>query len=119
MKNGADKGSGALWNNNPENAGRFPLVKTDKPIGQWNTLRIVMTGNRASIWMNGKQTVDDQVMDNYFNPGMVKPRPSWRADRSSCRRTALRCGSATSSSRKHRAMRPRRWRYRDSSRGSN
>ena len=67
LKNGADKGSGALWNNNPDNAGRFPLVKTDKPIGQWNTLRIVMTGNRASIWMNGQQTVDNQVMDNYFN----------------------------------------------------
>jgi hypothetical protein len=67
LKNGADKGSGALWNNNPDNPGRFPLVKTDKPVGQWNTLRIVMTGNRASIWMNGQQTVDNQVMDNYFN----------------------------------------------------
>lgn len=67
LKNGADKGSGALWNNNPDNPGRFPLAKTDKPIGQWNTLRVVMTGNRASIWMNGQQTVDNQVMDNYFN----------------------------------------------------
>jgi hypothetical protein len=67
LKNGADKGSGALWNNNPDNPGRFPLVKADKPIGQWNTLRIVMTGTRASIWMNGQQTVDNQVLDNYFN----------------------------------------------------
>jgi hypothetical protein len=67
LKNGADKGSGALWNNNPDNAGRFPLVKADNPVGQWNTLRVVMTGNRVSIWLNGQQTVDNQVMDNYFN----------------------------------------------------
>ena len=67
LKNGADKGSGALWNNNPDNPGRFPLAKADKPIGQWNTLRIVMSGTRASIWLNGQQTVNNQVMDNYFN----------------------------------------------------
>jgi hypothetical protein len=67
LKNGADKGSGALWNNNPDNPGRFPLVKADTPVGQWNTLRIVMTGNRVSVWLNGQQTVDNQVMDNYFN----------------------------------------------------
>jgi hypothetical protein len=67
LKNGVDRGSGALWNNNPDNPGRFPLVKADRPIGQWNTLRVVMTGNRVSIWLNGQQTVDNQVMDNYFN----------------------------------------------------
>jgi hypothetical protein len=66
LKNGADKGSGALWNNNPDNPGRFPLAKADKPIGQWNTLRMIMAGTRASIWLNGQQTVDNQVMDNYF-----------------------------------------------------
>jgi hypothetical protein len=75
LKNGADKGSGALWNNTPENPGRFPLVKADNPVGQWNTLRIVMIGQKVSIWLNDKQTVNDQVMDNYFYPGMVKPRP--------------------------------------------
>jgi hypothetical protein len=67
VRNGGDRGSGALWNNNPDNPGRFPLVKADNPVGQWNTLRVVMAGNRASVWLNGQQTVDDQVMDNYFN----------------------------------------------------
>src|SRR4051812_30734690 len=31
QRNGADKGSGALWNNNADNPGKFPLVKADKP----------------------------------------------------------------------------------------
>lgn len=75
LKNGVDRGSGALWNNNPDNPGRFPLVKADRPIGQWNTLRIVMTGTRASIWLNGQHTVDNQVMDNYFNRAVpILPR---------------------------------------------
>jgi hypothetical protein len=65
--NGADKGSGALWNNNPDNPGKWPLVKADNPVGQWNTLRIRIMGNKVSIWLNGKQTVDNQVLDNYFD----------------------------------------------------
>ena len=67
VKNGAPRGSGALWNNNPDNPGRWPLVKADNPVGQWNTFRIRMVGNRVSVWLNDKQTVDNQVMDNYFN----------------------------------------------------
>ncbi|HAD20874.1 MAG TPA: DUF1080 domain-containing protein, partial [Opitutae bacterium] len=35
-KLGADKGSGGLWNNGPKGApGRDPLVKSDKPFGEW------------------------------------------------------------------------------------
>jgi hypothetical protein len=67
VKNGADRGSGALWNNNPDSPGRFPLVKADNPVGQWNTIRVVMTGQHASVWLNGQQTVDHQIMNNYFN----------------------------------------------------
>ena len=66
-KNGAAKGSGALWNNNPDNPGRFPLVKADNPIGQWNTFHIKMVGSRVWVWLNGKPTVENQVMDNYFD----------------------------------------------------
>jgi len=65
--NGADKGSGALWNNNPNNPGKWPLVKADNPVGQWNTFRITIMGNNVSIWLNGKQTVNGQVLDNYFD----------------------------------------------------
>lgn len=67
QKNGADKGSGALWNNSPDNPGRWPLVKADNPIGEWNTLDIKMVGNRVWVTLNGKPTVDGQVLDNFFD----------------------------------------------------
>ncbi len=67
VKNGAPKGSGALWNNNADNPGKWPLVRADNPVGQWNTLRIRMIGSKVSVWLNGKLTVDNQVLDNYFD----------------------------------------------------
>ena len=67
VKNGAPKGSGGLWNDNNDNAGKWPLVKADKPIGQWNTMRIKMIGSRVWVWFNDQLTVDGQVLDNYFD----------------------------------------------------
>jgi len=67
VKNGAPKGSGALWNNNHENPGKWPLVKADNPVGQWNTFKIKMIGSRVWISLNDKPTVDGQVLDNYFD----------------------------------------------------
>ncbi|HMC59079.1 MAG TPA: DUF1080 domain-containing protein, partial [Candidatus Solibacter sp.] len=46
---------------------KWPLVKADNPVGQWNTFRIKMAGSRVWIWFNGKPTVDGQVLDNYFD----------------------------------------------------
>jgi len=71
-KNGADKGSGALWNNGPNN-GKFPLVLADKAPGEWNTLRIVMVGARVSVWLNGKQTVDHAILENYYDRKVAVP----------------------------------------------
>jgi len=67
VRNGAPKGSGALWNNNADNPGKWPLVKADNPVGTWNTFRIKMIGSRVTVWFNGKLTVDNQVLDNYFD----------------------------------------------------
>lgn len=67
LKNGADKGSGALWNNNADNPGKWPLVKADNPVGQWNTFHIRMVGDKVWVWFNDKLTVDGQVLDNYFD----------------------------------------------------
>lgn len=64
---GADKGSGALWNNSEGAAGRFPPVKADRPVGEWNTFRIVMIGQRVSVWLNDQQTVDHAIMENYWD----------------------------------------------------
>ncbi len=70
---GADKGSGALWNNSPGAPGKDPLVKADKPFGQWNHFRIVMVGSRVWVWLNGKQTVDGAIMENYYNRKLPVP----------------------------------------------
>ena len=64
-KHGADKGSGALWNN--QHHPRFPLVKADKPIGQWNTFYIKMVGERVTVKLNGQLVVDGVVMENYWD----------------------------------------------------
>jgi hypothetical protein len=67
VKNGAPKGSGALWNDNPDNPGKWPLVKADNPVGEWNTFRIKMIGSRVWVWLNDKPTVEGQVLDNFFD----------------------------------------------------
>lgn len=64
---GADKGSGALWNNSPGAAGKDPLALADKPFGEWNSLRIVQVGARTSVWLNDQQVVDFAIMENYFD----------------------------------------------------
>ena len=67
FKNGADKGSGGLWNNSPGAPGKDPLVLADKPFGEWNDVRIVQIGSRTSVWLNDRQVVDHAIMENYWN----------------------------------------------------
>lgn len=67
FKNGAQKGSGALWNNSANAAGKFPLVLADKPFGEWNHVRVVMCGSRVWVWLNDKKTVDGAVLENFYN----------------------------------------------------
>ena len=76
VRNGAEKGSGALWNNRPDNPGKFPLVKADNPVGQWNNLKIKMIGTKVWIWLNDKLTVDGAVLDNYFDKTGEIPVPT-------------------------------------------
>jgi 3-keto-disaccharide hydrolase len=76
VNNGAAKGSGALWNNKPDNPGKFPLVKADNPVGQWNNLKIRMIGDKVWIWLNDKLTVDGQVLDNFFDKTGATPIPA-------------------------------------------
>jgi hypothetical protein len=66
VRNGAPKGSGALWNNSSDNPGKWPLVKADNPVGEWNTFHIKLVGPKVWVWLNDKLTVDGQVLDNFF-----------------------------------------------------
>ncbi len=71
---GADRGSGGLWNNSPGAPGKDPLVKADRPFGEWNRLRILMVGARVSVWLNDQLVVDHARMENYFDRSQPVPR---------------------------------------------
>jgi 3-keto-disaccharide hydrolase len=71
---GADKGSGGLWNNAEGAPGKDPLVLADKPFGQWNHFRIIMVGERVTVWLNEQLVVDHARLDNYFNRAIPVPR---------------------------------------------
>jgi hypothetical protein len=62
---GAQVGSGGLYNNqkNPSK----PSKVADNPVGDWNTFRIIMTGEKVSIWLNGEQVVDNVTLENYWD----------------------------------------------------
>jgi hypothetical protein len=62
---GAQVGSGGLYNNqtNPSK----PLKVADNPVGDWNTFRIVMIGEKVSVWLNGQLVVDKVTMENYWD----------------------------------------------------
>ena len=73
FKHGCQKGSGGLWNNPADSSGRFPLVKADKPIGEWNATRIRMRGDRVTVLLNGETVVQDQPLANFFAKGQPLP----------------------------------------------
>ena len=74
FRNGADKGSGGLWNNSPGRPGKDPAVLADKPFGQWNAFRIIQVGARTTVYLNGKRVVDHAIMENYWDRS--KPLPA-------------------------------------------
>ncbi len=67
FKIGADKGSGGLWNNSEGRPGKNPLVKADRPFGEWNTFRIRQIGAKTTVYLNGKLVVDHATLENYFD----------------------------------------------------
>jgi hypothetical protein len=71
---GADKGSGGLWNNGPGAPGRDPLVRADRPFGEWNQFRIFMVGERVTIYLNDRLVVDHARLVNYFDHDRPLPR---------------------------------------------
>ncbi len=60
-------GSGGLFNNekNPSQ----PLIRSDRPIGEWNSFRIIMVGKRVTIYLNDVLVTDDVVLENYWESG--------------------------------------------------
>jgi hypothetical protein len=72
LDRGAEKGSGGLAANS--NEGRTPLVHADKPVGDWNSLRIVMVGERVRVHLNDKLVVDFARLENTWSRASPVPR---------------------------------------------
>ncbi|MDB5321556.1 MAG: hypothetical protein JWN40_3187, partial [Phycisphaerales bacterium] len=58
-------GSGVLYNNknNPDK----PLVKADKPVGEWNRFWIKMVGDKVWVKLNDVLVVDGVTLENYWD----------------------------------------------------
>lgn len=67
FKLGANLGSGALWNNSAGAPGKDPLVKADKPFGEWNSVRVIQVGQRTTVYLNDQLVVDHALMENYWD----------------------------------------------------
>lgn len=59
-------GSGGLYNN--QKGPSKPLKVADRPVGEWNTFRIRMVGERVSVHLNGDLVVDNVALENYWEP---------------------------------------------------
>jgi hypothetical protein len=57
-------GSGGLYNN--KRGPSLPIVRADRPVGEWNTMRIRLIGQTVSVWLNGTLVVDEVTMENYW-----------------------------------------------------
>lgn len=57
-------GSGGLYNNqkNPSN----PTQVADNPIGQWNRFRILMVGDKVTVYLNNRLVTQNVTMENYW-----------------------------------------------------
>jgi hypothetical protein len=62
---GAQVGSGGLYNNtvNPSK----PSSVADNPIGTWNTFRIIMKGEKVTVYLNGVKVTDEVTLENYWD----------------------------------------------------
>jgi hypothetical protein len=70
---GGEKGSGGLWNNPVDWAGKDPSVRADKPLRQWNAMRVRLVGERCSVWLNDQCVVSNARLHNFFAKGEPLP----------------------------------------------
>ena len=69
-------GSGQLWafhkSEDPVlRKGALPNVNADKPVGQWNEMKITMKGEIVSVVLNGKTVLDKSKMPGVGNKGPI------------------------------------------------
>jgi HEAT repeat protein len=57
-------GSGGLYNN--QKGKSQPLEKADRPVSEWNSFRVIMIGERVTVYLNDRLVVDNVVLENYW-----------------------------------------------------
>lgn len=65
---GAQVGSGGLYNNKVHES--KPLKVADKKLGEWNTFRILMKGDRVTVHLNGELVTDNVILENFWDRNM-------------------------------------------------
>lgn len=65
---GAQVGSGGLYNNQHHES--KPLKLADNAIGEWNHFRILMKGDRVTVYLNGELVTDNTILENYWDRGL-------------------------------------------------
>ncbi|KIO76770.1 hypothetical protein TH53_13205 [Pedobacter lusitanus] len=65
IKDGAQVGSGGLYNNQVNES--KPLKVADNKLDEWNTFRILMKGDRVTVYLNGVLVTDNVILENYWD----------------------------------------------------
>lgn len=68
-KVGAQVGSGGLYNNQVNES--KPLKVADNKLDEWNTFRILMKGDRVTVYLNGVLVTDNVILENYWDKNMA------------------------------------------------
>jgi len=62
---GAQVGSGGLYNNQKNES--KPLLVADNLLGEWNTFKIRMKGDKVTVYLNGQLVTDSVTLENYWD----------------------------------------------------
>lgn len=65
IKDGAQVGSGGLYNNKKHPS--KPLKVADKLLGEWNNFRIIMIGEKVTVYLNGQLVTNKVVLENFWD----------------------------------------------------
>lgn len=65
VKVGAQVGSGGLYNNKVYES--KPVKVADKELGEWNTFRIIMKGDRVTVYLNSELVTDNVILENFWD----------------------------------------------------
>ena len=59
----------------------MPLKNADKPVGEWNYFRIIMKGDKVTVYLNGEKVVDDAAAGELSGRRASRCRPTGQQHR--------------------------------------